>query len=155
DRRSPPLGERAFRADLGEGCARSATRPPGPRRRAAAADQRGVPAATQPAAGCDGSKGAADARGGRARRPRAGRLPHRRAVLRRVDHAVRIVTIRTPYRLESERLVIRCWSPEDAPLLKDAVDRSLEHLRPWMPWTPDEPEELEVVAARLRGFRAR
>src|SRR5256885_13226219 len=60
----------------------------------------------------------------------------------------------TPYRIETERLVIRCWEPEDAPLLKDAVDRSLEHLRPWMPWAPDEPEPLDTVYERLRTFRA-
>jgi RimJ/RimL family protein N-acetyltransferase len=60
----------------------------------------------------------------------------------------------TPYRIETERLVIRCWEPEDAPLLKDAVDRSLEHLQPWMPWAPDEPEPLDVVYERLRTFRA-
>jgi RimJ/RimL family protein N-acetyltransferase len=60
----------------------------------------------------------------------------------------------TPYRIETERLVIRCYDPDDAPLLKDAVDRSLEHLRPWMPWTPDAPEPLDAVYERLRGFRA-
>ncbi|MGZ4290348.1 MAG: GNAT family N-acetyltransferase [Gaiellaceae bacterium] len=60
----------------------------------------------------------------------------------------------TPYRIETERLVLRCYEPEDAPLLKDAVDRSLEHLRPWMPWTPDEPEPLDDVVERLRDFRA-
>ena len=46
-------------------------------------------------------------------------------------------SLHTPYRIETERLVLRCYDPEDAPLLKDAVDRSLDHLRPWMPWTPD------------------
>ena len=60
----------------------------------------------------------------------------------------------TPYRIETERLVLRCYDPEDAPLLKDAVDRSLDHLRPWMPWTPDAPEPLELVYERLRDFRA-
>jgi RimJ/RimL family protein N-acetyltransferase len=60
----------------------------------------------------------------------------------------------TPYRVETERLVLRCYEPEDAPLLKDAVDRSLEHLRPWMPWVPDEPEPLDDVYERLRSFRA-
>jgi RimJ/RimL family protein N-acetyltransferase len=60
----------------------------------------------------------------------------------------------TPYRIETERLVLRCWDPDDAPLLKDAVDRSLEHLRPWMPWAPDAPEPLDVVYERLREFRA-
>ena len=50
--------------------------------------------------------------------------------------------------------MIRCYSPADAILLKEAVDSSLDHLRPWMPWTPDEPEELEVIVERLRRFRA-
>jgi RimJ/RimL family protein N-acetyltransferase len=59
-----------------------------------------------------------------------------------------------PYRIETERLVLRCYDPDDAPLLKDAVDRSLEHLRPWMPWTPDAPEPLDDVYERLREFRA-
>jgi RimJ/RimL family protein N-acetyltransferase len=59
-----------------------------------------------------------------------------------------------PYRIETERLVIRPYDPPDAPLLKDAVERSREHLWPWMPWTPAEPEPLEVVAQRLRSFRA-
>lgn len=61
---------------------------------------------------------------------------------------------RAPYRVETERLVIRPYDPRDASLLKDAVDRSLEHLRPWMEWTPDEPEPLDDVAQRLRSFRA-
>ncbi len=59
-----------------------------------------------------------------------------------------------PYRIETERLVIRCYDPADAALLKDAVDRSRDHLWEWMPWTPEEPEELSVVVDRLRMFRA-
>ena len=50
--------------------------------------------------------------------------------------------------------MLRPYDPDDAPLLKDAVDRSLDHLRPWMPWTPDAPEPLDDVYARLREFRA-
>ena len=60
----------------------------------------------------------------------------------------------TPYRIETEHLVLRCYDPEDAPLLKDAVDRSLDHLRPFMPWTPDAPEPLDLVYERLRDFRS-
>lgn len=59
------------------------------------------------------------------------------------------------YRIQTPRLVIRCWMPADAPLLADAVTASLEHLRPWMPWVHSEPEELETKVQRLRGFRAR
>ena len=56
-----------------------------------------------------------------------------------------------PYRIEIEDgPVLRCWHPHDAPLLKDAIDSSLEHLREWMPGAPDEPQELEEKAALLR-----
>jgi RimJ/RimL family protein N-acetyltransferase len=59
-----------------------------------------------------------------------------------------------PYRIETERLVIRPYDPRDAPLLKDAVERSREHLWPWMPWTPAKPEPIDDVVQRLRTFRA-
>lgn len=58
------------------------------------------------------------------------------------------------YRIQTPRLVIRCWNPADAPLLQEAVTASVEHLRPWMPWAHAEPEELEVKVQRLRQFRA-
>jgi len=54
------------------------------------------------------------------------------------------------YRIESERLVIRCYNPRDALYLQKAVQESVEHLRPWMPWVKDEPEELKVKIERLR-----
>jgi RimJ/RimL family protein N-acetyltransferase len=60
-----------------------------------------------------------------------------------------------PYRIVTERLVVRCWDPVDAPLLKEAVDSSLEHLRPWMPWARDEPTPLEDKIQLLRMFRGR
>jgi RimJ/RimL family protein N-acetyltransferase len=60
-----------------------------------------------------------------------------------------------PYRIETERLVIRCYDPaNDAPLLKEAIDSSLEHLRPWMPWVQHEPQTLEEKVELLRSFRA-
>jgi RimJ/RimL family protein N-acetyltransferase len=55
----------------------------------------------------------------------------------------------------TERLVLRCWEPGDAPGLKEAVDSSLDDLRPWMPWAEDEPESLEQKVELLRGFRGR
>ena len=60
-----------------------------------------------------------------------------------------------PYRIVTDRLVVRCWSPEDAPLLKDAIDSSLDSLRPWMPWAGDEPTSVEEKAELLRRFRGR
>jgi RimJ/RimL family protein N-acetyltransferase len=60
-----------------------------------------------------------------------------------------------PYRIVTERLVLRCWNPRDAPLLKDAVDSSLDSLRPWMPWARNEPTSVEEKAQLLRRFRGR
>jgi RimJ/RimL family protein N-acetyltransferase len=59
------------------------------------------------------------------------------------------------YRIVTPRLVLRCWNPDDAPLLAEAITASVDHLRPWMPWVHAEPEELEAKVQRLRGFRAR
>jgi RimJ/RimL family protein N-acetyltransferase len=59
------------------------------------------------------------------------------------------------YRLQTERMVIRCWQPVDAPLLKEAIDASLDHLRPWMPWAENEPEPLPAKVQRLRSFRGK
>jgi RimJ/RimL family protein N-acetyltransferase len=64
------------------------------------------------------------------------------------------VTLKTPpYRIETERLVIRCYEPEDAPLLKAAVDSSIEHLLPWMPWARFEPQSVEDKVELCRMFR--
>lgn len=46
-------------------------------------------------------------------------------------------------RLTTARLVLRCYTPADAPLLKEALDSSLEHLCPWLPWTRPESRPLE------------
>jgi len=59
------------------------------------------------------------------------------------------------YRIESNRLVIRCYDPKDALLLQKSVQESVEHLRPWLSWVKTEPEELKVKVERLREFRAR
>jgi RimJ/RimL family protein N-acetyltransferase len=60
-----------------------------------------------------------------------------------------------PYRLETERLVIRCWNPDDAPLLKAAVDRNVEHLLRYMGWIAHEPTTVEAKFELLRQFRGK
>lgn len=57
------------------------------------------------------------------------------------------------YRIITRRLVIRCYHPEDAPLLKEAIDASIEHLRPWMPWAHNKPEDLQTELERIRTWR--
>jgi len=59
-----------------------------------------------------------------------------------------------PYRIETERLVIRCYDPPDAPLMKEAIDSSLDHLLPWMPWAEGEPQTLEEKVELIKRFRA-
>jgi RimJ/RimL family protein N-acetyltransferase len=56
------------------------------------------------------------------------------------------------FRIETARLVLRCWEPADAGLMKDAVDTSLDHLRPWMPWAEAEPSTLEQKRQLLTRF---
>jgi RimJ/RimL family protein N-acetyltransferase len=58
-----------------------------------------------------------------------------------------------PYRIETERLVVRCYEPRDAGPLKEAIDSSLEHLRPFMPWAHQEPQTLEDKAELIEQFR--
>jgi len=58
------------------------------------------------------------------------------------------------YRVETPRLILRCWSPEDAALVKEAEDQSRDHLRTFMLWANREPESLEEVASKLRLFRS-
>jgi RimJ/RimL family protein N-acetyltransferase len=57
------------------------------------------------------------------------------------------------YRIETKRLVVRCYNPSDARLLAESVTESLEHLRPWMPWIRDEPEPMQDRVKRLKRFR--
>ena len=59
-----------------------------------------------------------------------------------------------PYRIVTERLALRCFDPADARLLTDAVNTSLESLRPWMPWA-QAPASVATTMERLRGFRAK
>jgi len=63
------------------------------------------------------------------------------------------VGVTPPYRIETERLVIRCYEPDDAPLLKAALDASIEHLLPWMPWARLEPQTIDEKIELCRKFR--
>lgn len=60
----------------------------------------------------------------------------------------------TAYRVETDRLVLRCWSPVDAPVLRAALDACDAHLRPMIPFMKDEPRSLQQTALWLRGHRA-
>jgi len=57
------------------------------------------------------------------------------------------------YRIETKRLVIRCWKPEDAAMIQEATAASKEHLLPFMPWAVDEPQTVEQKVELTRRFR--
>jgi RimJ/RimL family protein N-acetyltransferase len=57
------------------------------------------------------------------------------------------------YRIETNRLVIRCYNPSDVQMLADSVRENVEHLKPWVPWVHAEPEPIEEKEKRLKRFR--
>ncbi len=59
-----------------------------------------------------------------------------------------------PYAIHTERLRIRCPEPRDAPLLREAVDVSLDALRQWLPWGREEPRPVLDAAWALEQFPA-
>jgi RimJ/RimL family protein N-acetyltransferase len=64
-----------------------------------------------------------------------------------------LVITKTVYRIETERLVVRCWDPKDATLLQEAAAVSKEHLLPFMPWAANEPQTVEQKVELTRRFR--
>lgn len=61
---------------------------------------------------------------------------------------------RWPFRVETPRLVLRPWAPEDATTLQALVLANLEHLSPWMPWAAAEPETHAEKLRRILRWRA-
>ncbi|HEX9513347.1 MAG TPA: GNAT family protein [Puia sp.] len=57
------------------------------------------------------------------------------------------------YRIETDRLIIRCYRMEDAPMVSEAIIKSLDHLRPWMPWVKNHPEDPGSTINLLKVFR--
>ena len=57
------------------------------------------------------------------------------------------------YRIETKRLLVRCYNPSDAQMLADSVTESRVHLRPWLPWVYSEPEPIAEKVQRLKRFR--
>lgn len=57
------------------------------------------------------------------------------------------------YKIETDRLVIRCYVPEDAEKLQRSINNSTQHLLPWIPWAQEEPQEIDWMAKFIRQFR--
>jgi RimJ/RimL family protein N-acetyltransferase len=57
------------------------------------------------------------------------------------------------YKIETARLIIRCYIPEDAARLQTSINDSSRHLLPWMPWVGEEPQEIDSMAKFIRQAR--
>jgi RimJ/RimL family protein N-acetyltransferase len=57
------------------------------------------------------------------------------------------------YRVVTDRLVLRPWNPEDAPLLRAMIERGRAHLGRFLPWAREVPTLDEELAQcrRMRG----
>lgn len=77
--------------------------------------------------------------------------------MRRAGCEVQDVTRNLPdgpaYRIDTARLRLRCWRPQDASLEQSAVTSSLTHLRPWMAWATHEPLGPADRVTRMRARR--
>lgn len=58
-----------------------------------------------------------------------------------------------PERVVSQRLVLRCWDPSDAPALKRALARTWDDLQRWIPWVFPVAESVEELENRLAKYR--
>jgi len=55
--------------------------------------------------------------------------------------------------IQTERLTIRAYEVWDAPLLKDAIDTSIEYLKPRLERVKQEPETLQEKELRIVRFK--
>jgi len=62
------------------------------------------------------------------------------------------MAVSVPHIIETERLIIRCYKPDDASMLLKAITDSIENLKRWMPWAKDEPTDLNSKTKLLEKF---
>ena len=61
---------------------------------------------------------------------------------------------RTPYRIETRRLVLRPYAPADAGALRDVCAANRDHLLPWLTWAEADPQTLDEKLDLVLRFRA-
>lgn len=59
-----------------------------------------------------------------------------------------------PASIDVADLEVRTWREADVPALAEAIESSLEHLRPFLPWVAQEPMADEARADLVRGWEA-
>src|SRR5512146_2272493 len=65
------------------------------------------------------------------------------------------MSTRFAYRIVTDRLLIRCYEPKDAPVLHAVVAASKSHLETFLPWARMEPTTLDQKVELLRTMRGR
>ena len=58
-----------------------------------------------------------------------------------------------PYKIVSDRLIIRCYEPADVYQLNEKTNNSKAHLLPWLPWANEAPFTLDVQIDTIRRMR--
>jgi RimJ/RimL family protein N-acetyltransferase len=81
-------------------------------------------------------------------------LARRRFALQKENAMTESRTWPSPaYRIETQRLVVRCFALDDAAAVQRATARERDYLLPTMPWAADEPQSVEQKLSLLRRFR--
>lgn len=57
------------------------------------------------------------------------------------------------YRIETPRVCIRCYQPDDAEAMSAVILRNSAHLLPWLPWAEEGRHTPEFCRGLLRTFR--
>lgn len=57
------------------------------------------------------------------------------------------------YKIETARLVLRCYIPDDAAKLQASINSSIQHLLPWIPWAMEDPQDIDWMARFIRQVR--
>jgi RimJ/RimL family protein N-acetyltransferase len=57
------------------------------------------------------------------------------------------------YRIETERVILRCYAHEDAPAMSATILRNHAHLIPWMPWAVQGQHTVPFCQDLIRKFR--
>ncbi|HVZ76879.1 MAG TPA: GNAT family protein [Gemmatimonadaceae bacterium] len=62
------------------------------------------------------------------------------------------MTTGMPHAVGTQRLLLRPWSPADAPALLPILEANVDHLGPWIPRQVSTPVPVAELAERLAGF---
>ena len=57
------------------------------------------------------------------------------------------------YKIVTNRLILRCYEPQDVPAMSEGIMKSREHLGTFMPWAINDEHDTETVLKRIRKFR--